>query len=93
MEWAFPNRFGHGERSLKTNVADFYSFKAFVAAARVFPDFLSGDEVDSKRELAAFLANVAGNQWRLAEAPADILNGDFTLLLNLMIVQKIVMPT
>ncbi|MHB9141110.1 MAG: chitinase [Paludibacter sp.] len=66
----FPNRFGHGERSLKTNVADFYSFKAFVAAARVFPDFLSGDEVTQKRELAAFLANVAqetSGGW--AEAP------------------------
>ena len=66
----FPNRYGHGTRSLKTNVADFYSFKSFEKAARYFPDFLSGDAVVRKRELAAFLANIAqetSGGW--AEAP------------------------
>jgi len=66
----FPNRYGRGERSLKTKVADFYSFKSFLAAVRFFPDFLSGNEGTQKRELAAFLANVAqetSGGW--AEAP------------------------
>src|ERR1035437_282210 len=66
----FPNRYGHGARSLKTNVIDFYSFKSFVEASKYFPDFLSGNAVTQKRELAAFLANVSqetSGGW--AEAP------------------------
>jgi len=61
-EWneLFPNRFGQGENEMKGKIKDFYSFKAFVAAARAFPLFLSeGDEATQKRELAAFLANIA----------------------------------
>lgn len=60
-EWEelFPNRFGRGAKPLKPDNTDFYSFKAFVTAARLFPGFLSGDEVTQKRELAAFLANIA----------------------------------
>jgi hypothetical protein len=39
---------------------DFYSFRAFKAAAEKFPEFLSEkDAVLQKRELAAFLANIA----------------------------------
>ena len=66
----FPNRYGHGAKSLKTKIPDFYSFHAFVAAAKFFPDFLIGDAVSQKRELAAFLANIAqetSGGW--AEAP------------------------
>ena len=66
----FPNRYGHGNRSLKTSVADFYSYNSFVAAAKYFPAFLSGDAITGKRELAAFLANIAqetSGGW--AEAP------------------------
>lgn len=66
----FPNRFGHGKNSLKTRIPDFYSFQAFVEAARYFPEFLTGNTVTQKRELAAFLANIAqetSGGW--AEAP------------------------
>lgn len=55
----FPNRHGSNAKNPKKRISDFYSFKAFVAAARVFPDFLSGNPLTQKRELAAFLANIA----------------------------------
>ncbi len=49
----FPNRYR------KKNI-DFYTFAAFTAAAKRFPSFLSeGNNVIRKRELAAFLANIA----------------------------------
>ena len=63
----FPNRYQFNK---KKNKSDFYSFKAFVAASRLFPEFLSGDLITQKRELAAFLANIAqetSGGW--AEAP------------------------
>lgn len=55
----FPNRSGRGKSASQKNAPDFYSFKAFVKAAKVFPEFLSGNTVSQKRELAAFLANIA----------------------------------
>jgi basic endochitinase B len=55
----FPNRHGINPKNQKKTTVDFYSFKAFVTAAKVFPEFLSGDKVTQKRELAAFLANIA----------------------------------
>lgn len=56
----FPHRYGIGLKDTVTHNPDFYSFKAFVTAAKVFPGFLSeGDEQTRKRELCAFLANVA----------------------------------
>lgn len=55
----FPNRHGLNSKNAKKTKVDFYSFKAFVDAARVFPDFLTGDQGTQKRELAAFLANIA----------------------------------
>jgi len=55
----FPNRYGKTGVFSKTRTSDFYSFKAFIAAVRVFPDFLTGDAITQKRELAAFLANIA----------------------------------
>ena len=66
----FPNRHGMNGKIKKNVSVDFYSFKAFVSAARYFPEFLSGDPVTQKRELAAFLANIAqetSGGW--AEAP------------------------
>jgi basic endochitinase B len=66
----FPNRYGRNLVDPLKATGDFYSFNAFVAAARVFPDFLTGDAVTQKRELAAFLANIAqetSGGW--AEAP------------------------
>lgn len=63
----FPNRYQFNK---KKNKPDFYSFKTFVAASRLFPEFLSGDLTTQKRELAAFLANIAqetSGGW--AEAP------------------------
>ena len=66
----FPNRHGFKLQKGKKTTDDFYSFKAFVAAANVFPDFLKGDIITQKRELAAFLANIAqetSGGW--AEAP------------------------
>ena len=66
----FPNRHGRNPKNHKKPTTDFYSFKAFVSAARFFPDFLSGNVVSQKRELAAFLANIAQETtggW--AEAP------------------------
>ncbi len=56
-KWAslFPHRYGS-----TATMTDFYSFKAFVAAAEKFPLFLGeGDQQTRKRELAAFLANIA----------------------------------
>ena len=56
----FPNRFGEGNLNRnKKKRLDFYSFKAFVTAASYFPDFLKGNVETQKRELAAFLANIA----------------------------------
>jgi hypothetical protein len=55
----FPNRHGLNSGTKKMPKADFYSFNAFVAAARAFPKFLTGDAITQKRELAAFLANIA----------------------------------
>ena len=64
----FPNRYQFFTKTKKK--PDFYSFKAFVAASRLFPEFLSGDLITQKRELAAFLTNIAqetSGGW--AEAP------------------------
>lgn len=56
----FPNRYGIGLKDSINKNPDFYSFKAFVLAAKIFPLFLSeGNESSQKRELAAFLANIA----------------------------------
>ncbi|MDD4970519.1 MAG: chitinase [Paludibacter sp.] len=55
----FPNRHGQNPKNSTKRSSDFYSFKSFVAAARFFPDFLTGNAVTQKRELAAFLANIA----------------------------------
>ena len=67
----FPNRHGmRGKNTKKLPTTDFYSFKALVEAAKHFPDFLTGNVITQKRELAAFLANIAqetGSGW--AEAP------------------------
>lgn len=63
----FPHRFGikNGQSS-----NDFYSFNAFLQALQYFPDFLNtNDKVLQKRELAAFLANMAyetGGGWPTA---------------------------
>ena len=52
----FPHRYGMD----KNPAADFYSFHAFVTAARAFPTFLSeGSDTVQKQELAAFLAQIA----------------------------------
>jgi basic endochitinase B len=56
----FPHRYGIGLTDSINHNPDFYSFKAFVTAAKTFPSFVSeGDEIIQKRELAAFLANIA----------------------------------
>ena len=56
----FPHRYGFGIKDSINNNPDFYSFKTFVLGAKLFPTFLSeGDESAQKRELAAFLANIA----------------------------------
>ena len=56
----FPNRYGIGVKDTINHNPDFYSFKSFVAAAGLFPDFLGeGDVQTQKRELCAFLANIA----------------------------------
>jgi hypothetical protein len=53
----FPNRYNLRSKEKKP---DFYSFKCFEEALKHFPLFLNeGDEVLKKRELAAFLANIA----------------------------------
>ena len=61
-EWneLFPNRYGLTKKDGEIKTKDFYNFEAFVTAAKAFPHFLAnGDEVTKKRELAAFLANIA----------------------------------
>lgn len=61
----FPNRYNVSAYTDEANPArapyqDYYSYKAFVAACGKFPQFLSqGDEQMQKRELCAFLANIA----------------------------------
>ena len=56
----FPYRHGHNPTNPLKSKGDFYSFNAFVEATRLFPEFLSiGDATTQKRELAAFLANIA----------------------------------
>ncbi|MDQ6763817.1 MAG: chitinase, partial [Bacteroidota bacterium] len=56
----FPNRYGIGMKDSINGNADFYSFKTFVAAAKIFPSFLDdGEDNVNKKELAAFLANIA----------------------------------
>lgn len=55
----FPHRYNLNDTQ-KARVKDFYSFDAFVEAAKHFPTFLAtGTEQIQKRELAAFLANIA----------------------------------
>jgi hypothetical protein len=66
----FPNRVGCGKVNSKKSSADFYSYNSFLAAAKFFPDFLAGDLQTQKRELAAFLANIAqetSGGWKEAE--------------------------
>lgn len=66
----FPNRFGQNAKNRKKNSLDFYSFIAFKKAAAAFPGFITGEPLIQKRELAAFLANIAqetSGGW--AEAP------------------------
>jgi hypothetical protein len=60
----FPNRYNistYPDPSRKSKPKkDFYSFAAFVRAAKMFPKFLNeGDVIAQKRELAAFFANVS----------------------------------
>ena len=55
----FPNRYGQSVKNSEKTKFDFYSYKSFVTAARCFPEFLSGNPVIQKCELAAFLANIA----------------------------------
>jgi hypothetical protein len=56
----FPKRYGIGAKDSLNNNPDFYSFKIFLLAAKMFPAFLAdGDDSTKKRELAAFLANIA----------------------------------
>lgn len=56
----FPRRYGIGLKDSLNQNPDFYSFRAFADAAKLFPAFLAeGDENTQKRELAAFLANIA----------------------------------
>lgn len=59
----FPNRYGKADlepREADSNKEDFYSFPAFVAAAKKFPAFLGeGSPAVRRRELAAFLAHIA----------------------------------
>ena len=70
----FPNRYAVAKVAGSTTnrkKKDFYSFKAFKTAAAYFPQFLAGeDTIMQKRELCAFLANMAyetGGGWD--EAP------------------------
>jgi hypothetical protein len=56
----FPYRYGISLKNSANHYSDFYSFKSFVAAAKAFPYFLSdSNEILQKRELAAFLSNIA----------------------------------
>ncbi|MES2332610.1 MAG: chitinase [Bacteroidota bacterium] len=67
----FPNRIGISAGTdpskKKSTGKDLYSFKAFLAAADSFPQFLvHNDTIIQKRELCAFLANIAyenGGGW------------------------------
>lgn len=67
----FPHRHGMDAGSPAAMKKDFYTFKALLAAADSFPQFLSNpDTMIQKRELCAFLANIAketGGGWD--EAP------------------------
>jgi hypothetical protein len=55
----FPNRIGMTGNKAQKNF-DFYSCANFVKAARLFPQFLAeGNDTLQRRELAAFLANIA----------------------------------
>jgi hypothetical protein len=66
----FPNRIGVDASKKNKTTKDFYSFKDFLSAADSFPMFLSDpDPVIQKRELCAFLANIAyetGGGWNEA---------------------------
>lgn len=56
----FPHRYGIGLKDSINYIPDFYSFDAFTTAAKLFPAFLSeGNEETRKKELSAFLANIA----------------------------------
>jgi hypothetical protein len=56
----FPNRYGVGLKDSDDIDPFFYSFDAFVSAAKLFPDFLNGKTKElQKKELAAFLANIS----------------------------------
>ncbi len=60
----FPNRFHISSLPdsffIGVPKSDFYSFDAFVAAAKLFPLFLGdGNDSTQKRELAAFLASIS----------------------------------
>jgi len=56
----FPNRYGIKRKDTINHNQDFYSYEAFLRAASIFPTFLcEGDKTTQKRELAAFLANIA----------------------------------
>lgn len=56
----FPNRVGYQNGKPIAGHIDLYSFNAFLQAAGKFPAFLNeGTETERKRELAAFLANIA----------------------------------
>lgn len=65
----FPHRYGYRDMKgkKKNPVADLFSYKAFLAAADSFPQFLSGqNKTLQKRELCALLANMAyetGGGW------------------------------
>jgi len=56
----FPHRNGVGDNKAGNKGIDFYSFQSLVSAAGAFPLFLNeGDDTARRRELAAFLANIA----------------------------------
>lgn len=56
----FPNRIGHDPSKKIKPKTDFYSFRNLLAAADSFPQFLSSPDTNvQKRELCAFLANMA----------------------------------
>jgi basic endochitinase B len=69
----FPHRYGTYRKDSNSGNSDFYSFRAFVSAARLFPGFLSNEEEDvQKRELCAFLASIAYETGRSStEAPEE----------------------
>ncbi|WP_298300648.1 chitinase [Hydrotalea sp.] len=63
----FPHRYGLKPANTQNADADFYSFAAFLNALKFFPEFLEAkNKTLQKRELAAFLANMAyetGGGW------------------------------